>query len=151
MILKFTTMYVMFRKVYNVGNSTDSFAAKQTLLATEYETPAKPGSVCTHLFFWLPFFVSPCIHRIISKTDLHLTSEGLSFWSCVQSAQFSIRSLITEVRIWSNKICSSRGLVFRMYLYLEVCRTCKGLFLYSFSLHTNFTYFKVTFLKVIRQ
>lgn len=39
----------MFREVYNVGNLTECFPAKQTLLATAYEIPAKPGSI-SHAF-----------------------------------------------------------------------------------------------------
>lgn len=50
-------MYCMFRKVYSVGNLTDRFPAKQTLLATEYEIPAKPDSLL-HVFS-LFLFASP--------------------------------------------------------------------------------------------
>lgn len=50
-------MYSTFRKVYSVGNLTDCFPAKQTLLATEYEIPAKPDSL-SHVFS-LFLFASP--------------------------------------------------------------------------------------------
>lgn len=44
-MVKFTTIYCMFRQVYNVVNPTDCFPAKQSLVATAYEMPAKLDSL----------------------------------------------------------------------------------------------------------
>lgn len=70
-----TTMYFMFRKVYNVGNLTDCYPAKQTLLATEYEITAKPDSLL-HAFSLSLFLCLSCTHTFQKfKTDLNLKAD----------------------------------------------------------------------------
>lgn len=56
----------MFRKVYNAINLTDCFPEKQSLVATEYEIPAKLDSLL-HVFFLLVFVSLAHIHYKISE------------------------------------------------------------------------------------
>lgn len=56
----------MFGQVYNVVNLTDCFPAKQNLVATEYEMPAKLDSLL-HAFSFSVFVSLAYIHYKISE------------------------------------------------------------------------------------